>query len=801
MRKMKKILMAVGFLILVGVLPLQIYAASEVDAEEIKSVAAPVLNKVDVTRDSGLRLEWSEGSDAAGRDDVKYMILRSTDGGKSFQGLVNREKKYGLYFIDATGLEPGKEYFYKVREFIGGVQQEDSNVLSAVAQKTPTAENEFTDKNTAAEYLKAQMIQRKEAITIIYNATAFPNGLTNELYEMARTDTESMDAETAVEGDYLRYTIVPNTFKAQSGIDGKVGNMTSYVFDFNVKYYTSKAEEDAVNQSVDSIIGQLRNQGITRSSSEYDRIKAVYDYISENVHYNSASRPDNGNIRITAYDALVLKEAQCYGQLMGAYRLLKELGIPTRKINGQAYVDLDSSGKQWVNHGWNIVKVGNQWYNFDVTAAGAYFEGYGEKKLHTYRYLLFSETDAVERYKRSEEYAQNSEFYRQHTMSGQSYEWEPEIPSNLELTKSGTTVTAQYPAVTGAEGYVLVRAESEKGPFVEVAQSTTTQCVDRATVARKEYHYKVQAYKTVQGYKFYSGYSPRRIVRIADTSALPAPATVTVKQNTYNSLKIGWSAVEGAAYYQVYRSDAPNGKYVLLGVYDPDTFSSVSRNLGCGTTYYYKVRAYRWANGERIYGKFSKAVSGKPVLPAPRNVTAKPNTYNTLKISWDAVNGANYYQVYRSTAANGKYALLAVYDSKTFSSLSRSLGCGTTYYYKVRAYRWVAGERVFSAYSNITTAKPVLKAPQNVKAAGASATTVRIRWSKSEGANYYQVYRATSKDGKYSLLGTYDDKTVSSISRALKKGTTYYYKVRCYRWVGGKRIFSPFSEITSAVPR
>ena len=896
MGKIKKILLAIFFLIVVGMFPLQVYATTEQDTVETISDTAPVLEKVEVTRDSGLLLEWSEGSKAIGREDVKYMILRSTDGGKSFQGLVNREKKYGLYFIDATGLEPGKEYFYKVREFVGGVQQKDSNVVSAIAQETPAAENEFTDKNAAAEYLKEQMVQRKENIKIIYNASTFPNGLTNELYEMARVDTESPDARAAVEGDYLRYTIVPNTFKAQSGIDGKVGNETSYVFTFSLKYYTSQAEEDAVNQVVASILNQFKSQGITRNSSEYDRVKAVYDYISETVHYNNGRRPDNGNIRITAYDTLVLKEAQCYGEVLGAYRLLKELGIPTRRINGQAYVDLDSSGNKWVNHGWNIVKIGNQWYNFDVTAAGSYFESYGQKNLHTYKYLLFSEGDAAERYKRSEEYNVNSEFYKQHVMAGKSYEWEPDMPSDLELIKSGATVTAKYPAVAGAEGYVLVRAENEKGPFVEVAQSTSTECRDKTTVAGKEYHYKVQAYKTVQGYKFYSGYSPRRIVRIADTSPLPAPQKVTVTQNTYNSLKIGWSAVEGADYYQVYRSDTSNGEYVLLGVYDSKTFNSLSKNLGCGTTYYYKVRAFHWANGEKIFGSFSKPVSGKPALPAPQNVKVKPNTYNTLKISWNTVEGADFYQVYRSTSPTGKkysllgvydsktfnslsrslgcgttyyykvrayrwvsgervfseyssivngkpilsapqnvkvkpntyntlkiswnavegadfyqvyrstsptgkkYSLLGVYDSKTFNSLSRSLGCGTTYYYKVRAYRWVSGERVFSEYSSVVNGKPVLSAPQNIKATGNSATTVKISWDKSEGANYYQVYRSTSKNGKYALLGTYDNKTVSSISRALKKGTTYYYKVRCYRWVGGERIFSPFSSVTSAIP-
>ena len=232
---------------------------------------------------------------------------------------------------------------------------------------------------------------------------------------------------------------------------------------------------------------------------------------------------------------------------------------------------------------------------------------------------------------------------------------------------------------------------------------------------------------------------------------------------------------------------------------DSETLTYTNKGLTYKGNYSYKIRGYRFANGDRVFGDYSEELSvNLPKLNAPEGVKATENTYNTLKISWEPVAEASFYQVFRSDAENGKYVKLGTYDSKTFSSISRSLGCGTTYYYKVRAYRWVSGERVFSDFSKIVSAKPVLSAPSNVKAVGKSATTIGISWNKVTGGEYYQVYRSDKKDGKYVLLGTYDSNTSSSISKQLKNKTTYYYKVRAYRWVNGERVFSSFSSIASA---
>lgn len=362
---------------------------------------------------------------------------------------------------------------------------------------------------------------------------------------------------------------------------------------------------------------------------------------------------------------------------------------------------------------------------------------------------------------------------------------------------SYNTVDVSWSKVDGAEYYQVYRGTSKDGEYslLGTYNSDTTSKVSKQLRCGTKYYYKVRAYRWVNGVRAFGAFSD-----VKDATPEMSPVqSVQAKASSYNTIDISWSKVDGAEGYQVYRGDSGVfSSHRLLGNYDSNTTSMVSRQLACGEDYYYWVRAYRRVGGEKVFSPLSKAVGATVTLSPPQNVKASRESYNTVKLSWSKVDGANYYQVYRATSENGKYTFLGSYDSNTTSSVSRQLGCGTKYYYKVRAYRWVNGERVYSSFSTIVNATPTLSVPQNIKAAPQTTSTVKISWDKTAGANYYQVYRATSINGKYSLIGIYDSSTTSSISKQLKPGTTYYYKVRAYRWVGGKRVYSSFSTTKGA---
>lgn len=75
---------------------------------------------------------------------------------------------------------------------------------------------------------------------------------------------------------------------------------------------------------------------------------------------------------------------------------------------------------------------------------------------------------------------------------------------------------------------------------------------------------------------------------------------------------------------------------------------------------------------------------------------------------------------------------------------------------------------------------------------------VTVRWNKISGASGYEVYMSTAQNGKYVNIKTITNgSTVSYINTNLANKKTYYYKVRAYRLVGGKKVYSSYSVVQS----
>ena len=231
---------------------------------------------------------------------------------------------------------------------------------------------------------------------------------------------------------------------------------------------------------------------------------------------------------------------------------------------------------------------------------------------------------------------------------------------------------------------------------------------------------------------------------------------------------IKWNTVANASQYEVYRATTKNGTYTLLGTTTATHYTD--NKAGSGYTYYYKVKALA-ANGAE--SDYSAVVAGichcaKPTVKATyMGASGKPY------IKWNAVANASQYKVYRSTSKNGTYTLLGTTTATHYTD--NKAGSGYTYYYKVRAISKVksTANSVFSVpVAGIChCAKPTVKATYM----GASGKPY-IKWNAVANASQYKVYRSTSKNGTYTLLGTttathYTDNKAGS-------GYTYYYKVR-----------------------
>ena len=81
--------------------------------------------------------------------------------------------------------------------------------------------------------------------------------------------------------------------------------------------------------------------------------------------------------------------------------------------------------------------------------------------------------------------------------------------------------------------------------------------------------------------------------------------------------------------------------------------------------------------------------------------------------------------------------------------------------------------------------------------ANAAKKSAKLSWNKQTGATGYNVYMATSKNGKYKKIATVKNGKVSYTKTGLTKGKTYYFKVAAYTTSGGKTINGAYSAVKS----
>ena len=192
-------------------------------------------------------------------------------------------------------------------------------------------------------------------------------------------------------------------------------------------------------------------------------------------------------------------------------------------------------------------------------------------------------------------------------------------------------------------------------------------------------------------------------------------------------------------------------------------------------------------------GEKKLSVTIKP--KATTDLKAKTQDTKTITLSWSKTTGASDYEVYKYNSSTKKYVKIKTTTSTSYKVTS--LTAGTTYKFKVRAYKKIDDEtKVFGGYSSVfstatKTAKPT------IKTATQSNGKVKLIWDNVSGESGYEIYYSTSKNGTYKKMSSVAANKVSYTTAKLKSGKTYYFKVRTYKTVGDVKVYSSFSSIKS----
>lgn len=182
----------------------------------------------------------------------------------------------------------------------------------------------------------------------------------------------------------------------------------------------------------------------------------------------------------------------------------------------------------------------------------------------------------------------------------------------------------------------------------------------------------------------------------------------------------------------------------------------------------------------------------------PGKVTGLKATSNetTIKLTWRKTSRAAKYAVYRVDKKTSK----AVFVKKTSSTNYRTGGViGVTCYYKVCALNKSNQSGAFSNTVSVTprAARPSTPESFTLKLKGDKSVT--LKWKKVSGkANGYIIEQYDSTRKTYKTVKTIPSRSQKEVTiSGLVSGKTYQFRVRSYRIVSGRKIYSNPSSVVS----
>lgn len=196
------------------------------------------------------------------------------------------------------------------------------------------------------EIIREKAMERSSDFTVTFNGTddewdrLFGDDLSFFYYDIMKMD----DPSTSDDSDY----VVGN-------IDFSKEFMTSdgSAIHFTPAYFETLKETETVNDFSREI---LQTMGVA-SMTNYQKVKNIHNYVCALITYD-----DDVENSSSVYSAFMRQKGLCNSYALCMYKLLTEAGVPCHWIGGSAGTGRDAQG-----HAWNIVELGDQWYNLDAT--------------------------------------------------------------------------------------------------------------------------------------------------------------------------------------------------------------------------------------------------------------------------------------------------------------------------------------------------------------------------------------------------------------------------------------------------
>ncbi len=173
-----------------------------------------------------------------------------------------------------------------------------------------------------------------------------------------------------------------------------------------------------------------------------------------------------------------------------------------------------------------------------------------------------------------------------------------------------------------------------------------------------------------------------------------------LKKYQAKSLSFTWKKGDASGYRLVFKQGNKkiSTKYVIGN-------SCTFTKLKAATIYTVEVTPYYVVNRTKIYASAATKLQAATAPAAVKLSSAKQNGKTAVKLTWKKASGANGYQIFMKSGKGSYKKIKTITKGKTISFLKSKLKKGTSYQFRVRAYKELKGKNYYGSYSKVKTVK------------------------------------------------------------------------------------------------
>ena len=304
-----------------------------------------------------------------------------------------------------------------------------------------------------------------------------------------------------------------------------------------------------------------------------------------------------------------------------------------------------------------------------------------------------------------------------------------------------------------------------------------------------------ESYTKIAGFKVYCYKNSTGEKYANDNGFICEPVAVTTvdavtgfdaDKVTSGSATLKWDKVSDADGYAV--ELYTGGKWnEVFRTSDSSVTSCTVGSLKGNSTYSLRIRAFAGT----AYSDYTR-LAVKTKLANVAGLKAQGVTATAVKLDWARNAGATGYIIeqYRG----GKWTAIATTKNNTTLTFTvKGLAEGTTYSFRIKSFRKTGSTTEFSEYTAIKAAA-LLDGVSDFKVTSVTGSWITLEWAKNDKATGYVIEQY--KGGKWTVIATTKNNTTLKFTvKGLKNDTTYSFRIRAYKTVGGVTAYSDYVRI------